>query len=115
MLSSSTPSLQGQNSAQLPHSYPALVREAGPAVPDVISRVGLSGELVGPASFCPDHSKSYPSPARRSHLPSELDQATPTQPTLHPTVLSPAQLPPHQAETHTPVLPTGLQGLVGEG
>lgn len=96
-------------------AHPVLVRETGHAVLEVTSRVELSGKLVGPASFCPDHSQSFPSPARRSHLPSELGQATPTQLTLHPTVLSPAQLPPHPAETHTQVLPTGLQGLVGGG
>lgn len=92
-----------------------LIREAGHADPEVTSRVELSGKLVDPASSCPDHSQSLPSPARLSHLPSELDQATPTRLTLHPTVLSPAQLLPHQVETHTLVLPTGLQGLVGGG
>lgn len=96
-------------------AHPLLVRETEPLVPEVTSRVELSGKLVGPASFCPDHCQSHPSPARHSHLPLELDQATPTRLTLRPTVLSPAQLPPHQAETHTPVLPTGLQGLVGGG
>jgi hypothetical protein len=122
-LSTSTPSLQGQDSAQPPYSQP----QRGSSHAKEGSRTccswsdlkgGTQWELrnsVDPASSCPDHSQSLPSPARRSHLPSELDQATLTRLTLHPTVLSPAQLPPHQVETHTPVLPTGLQGLVGRG
>ncbi|GAB1292299.1 Aryl hydrocarbon receptor nuclear translocator 2 [Apodemus speciosus] len=74
-----------------------------------ISRQLNQGQVAWTGSRPP-----FPGQARRSHLPSELDQATPTRLTLRPTVLSPAQPPPHQAETHTPVLPTGLQGLATE-
>lgn len=63
--------------------------------------------------LCPDYSKSHLSPARLSHLPLGSERATPTRQTPLPTAPSPAQLPPHQAGMPTPVLPTGLQGLVG--
>ncbi|KAK7815222.1 hypothetical protein U0070_021185 [Myodes glareolus] len=62
----------------------------------------------------PGQNKSYPSPARRNHLPSGLDRATPTLLTLLLTVLSPVRLPPRQVETPTRVWPTGLRGLVAE-
>lgn len=61
----------------------------------------------------PDGCKSLPSPVRPSHLPLELERATPTQQTRLPTVPSPVRPPPRPVGTPTPVLPTGLPGSVG--